>query len=99
MMTLFDVPDGTVGIEARTNTTIAPQALLMLNSPVVRGAAEALARRLGEGEAVKRGYLLALGREPTAAELASARAFLKEQTAAYRAEGKGDAEQLARVDF
>ena len=36
MMTLFDAPDGTVGIEARTNTTIAPQALLLMNNPVVR---------------------------------------------------------------
>ena len=46
MMTLFDAPDGTVGIEARTNTTIAPQALLLMNSPVVRSASPAFAARL-----------------------------------------------------
>jgi mono/diheme cytochrome c family protein len=102
MMVLFDAPDGTVGIEQRTNTTIAPQALLMLNNPLVRGAAEALAAQLAARdpvEIVNRGYALTLGRPPRTAELAESVAFLKEQESAYRDEGKKDAAYLARVDF
>jgi hypothetical protein len=98
MMVLFDAPDGTVGIEQRTNTTIAPQALLLLNNPVVRAAADALARRLEKETdapaAVRLGYTLALGRPPKAAELADSKAFLAEQRRAYRGDG-----HLALLDF
>jgi hypothetical protein len=104
MMVLFDAPDGTVGIEARTNTTIAPQALLLMNNPVVRRASAAFGERMGPAGAaadrvVRRGYALALGRAPTRAELSDSQAFLREQAAAYREEGKADAEALARTDF
>jgi hypothetical protein len=98
MMVLFDAPDGTVGIEQRTNTTIAPQALLLLNNPVVRAAADALARRLEKEKdapaAVRLGYALALGRPPKAAEWADSAAFLAEQRRAYRGDG-----HLALLDF
>jgi len=104
MMVLFDAPDGTVGIEARTNTTIAPQALLLMNNPVVRRASAAFGERMGPSDAhaedvVRRGYALALGRAPTKAELAESAAFLREQESAYRAEGKAGAAGLARTDF
>jgi hypothetical protein len=104
MMVLFDAPDGTVGIEARTNTTIAPQALLLMNNPVVRRASAALGERMGPADAtaesvVRRGYALALGRAPTTAEVAESAAFLREQEEAYRAEKKADAAGLARTDF
>jgi hypothetical protein len=103
MMVLFDAPDGTVGIEQRTTTTIAPQALVMMNNPVVRQSARAFAARLsgvkGRAAAVRLGYALAVGRSPTAAELADSAAFLKEQAEAYRAEKKADAETLALADF
>src|SRR5262245_40718290 len=102
MMVLFDAPDGTVGIEQRTNTTIAPQALLMMNSPVVRHAADAFARRLGamkDDEAVREGYALAVGRGPQAEELADSVGFLQEQRQAYAAQKKADAGHRALVDF
>ncbi|MFO0878847.1 MAG: PSD1 and planctomycete cytochrome C domain-containing protein [Gemmataceae bacterium] len=103
MLTLFDAPDGTVGIEQRTTTTIAPQALLMLNNPVVRQAAEQLARRLGEvkepGAVVALGYRLTLGRPPAGSELTEATAFLAEQEKLYADEKKPDAAHLARLDF
>src|SRR5262249_38278717 len=43
-MVLFDAPDALQGIDRRPTTTVAPQALLLLNSPTVRGYAEGLAR-------------------------------------------------------
>ena len=102
MMTLFDAPDGTVGIEARTNTTIAPQALLLMNNPVVRSASRAFAGRLAgrsDAEAVRAGYEIAVGRPPSAQELADSAAFLAEQRASYTAEKKADAAERALLDF
>ncbi len=102
MMTLFDAPDGTVGIEARTNTTIAPQALLLMNNPVVRTASRAFAGRLAgmsDADAVKAGYSIAVGRQPATQELADSVAFLAAQRSAYQAEKKADAVELALLDF
>ena len=38
-LTLFDAPDGLQGMEQRTTTTVAPQALLLLNNVLVRQCA------------------------------------------------------------
>jgi hypothetical protein len=102
MMVLFDAPDGTVGIESRTNTTIAPQALLLMNNPVVRSASRSFAERLRglkDDDAVRRGYAVAVGRSPRAAELRESTAFLADQRASYRQEKKPDADLLALTDF
>ncbi|WP_289444756.1 DUF1553 domain-containing protein, partial [Klebsiella pneumoniae] len=70
-------------------TTIAPQALLLMNSAMVRGCAEGFARRLAPAAekdmtaAVREGYATALGRSPTAKELAASVAFVGEQQASY----------------
>jgi hypothetical protein len=79
MMMIFDAPDASVGIEGRTTTTIAPQALLLMNSPVVRQAARNFAARLdglGDEQAVEHAYRLAVGRAPTKAEAQAMREFL-----------------------
>jgi hypothetical protein len=65
----FEVNDAPGAIEScgrRSRTTVAPQALTLLNDPFVRDAAEAFAARAGSPQ---RAFLLALGRAPTAAEL------------------------------
>ncbi len=47
---LFDVADPTAMVDARTVSTVAPQALYLLNNPFVLEQAQALARRiLGRG--------------------------------------------------
>ncbi len=101
MMMLFDWPEHLVSIGQRSTTTIAPQALLFLNSPQARQYAEGFARRL-EGSpaaAVERGYWLAVGRGPEERERQLALAFLAQQADAYRREGRADAGYLARVDL
>ncbi|MBI3118695.1 MAG: PSD1 domain-containing protein, partial [Candidatus Hydrogenedentes bacterium] len=45
MMMLFDAPDTTQSLGARATTTIAPQALLLMNNVEVRKWAEAFAKR------------------------------------------------------
>jgi mono/diheme cytochrome c family protein len=104
-MVLFDGPDALQGAEQRNTTTIAPQALLLMNNPFVRSCAESLAKRIAPPESkpladtVTHAYLVALGRKPTARELDVSVAFLKEQTAAYQKDGKNNATQLALADF
>ena len=44
-LVVFDAPDGTVGVGDRPSTTIAPQALHLMNNPQVRGAAHGFARK------------------------------------------------------
>jgi hypothetical protein len=102
MMTVFDAPDSLQDVASRVTTTVAPQALMLMNSPVVRGYAAVFAQRLKNddpGAAVRAAYLRALGREPGEAEAADALAFLKQQAADYQGDGKPDAALLALTDF
>lgn len=87
---VFDAPDGTVGVGDRPSTTIAPQALHLMNNPQVRGAAHGFARKvlvdakLSDEAAVKRAYEMALCREPTTGELADALPFIRGKTSSDR---------------
>ncbi len=105
MMTQFDAPDSLVGIDARQATTVAPQALLLMNNALVRDCATHLAERVRPkaetplAEAVRAGYMRTLGRAPTEQEAADAVRFIQEQAAAYKQDGKADADRLALTDF
>jgi hypothetical protein len=71
---LFDAADSTAIIDRRTVSTVAPQALFLLNNPFVLDVARDLSRRiLNEGPTDDRGridraYALLFGRPPTAVE-------------------------------
>lgn len=102
MLVIFDAPDGTVGIGERPVTTVAPQALLMMNNPHVRQWAKGFAQRIGQGSTeatavVERAYRTALGRSPTPNERAEGVQFLQRQEQSYQ--GKAEAATLARVDY
>jgi hypothetical protein len=113
MMMLFDAPDGLQAIGARSSTTIAPQALLLLNNRQVREAAQHFAARISAPansnpantdppswtEEVRRAYSIALSRPPTDAELADAVQFLNEQSKLYATEGNADRRLAALADF
>jgi hypothetical protein len=102
MMMLFDWPEHLVSIGQRSTTTIAPQALLFLNSPQGRQYADGFARRLAgqpPAAAVERAFHIAVGRSPGADETRLALQFLARQEAAHRRDGRGDAAQRALVDL
>src|SRR6202008_3627211 len=71
MMTIFDAPEALGGMAERPTTTIAPQALYMLNNPQVRQTARSFAKRIAPDsktpieDAVRVGYQIALARQPT----------------------------------
>ena len=73
----------------RPVTTVAPQALLLLNDDFMRDQAAAFASRLEreggntESARIRRAYQLALNREPSAHELQASQAFLQRQRTAF----------------
>jgi hypothetical protein len=86
MLQVFDWPDTLTSAAARSTTVVAPQALLFLNNPHVRGYAAGFAKRLkpaaerGLPEAVDLAYRTAFARPPSEAETAAGVAFLKERS-------------------
>ncbi|MEY3457645.1 MAG: hypothetical protein RL215_802, partial [Planctomycetota bacterium] len=79
MMMLFDWPEHLVSIGQRPVTTIAPQALMFMNSPQGRRYATAFADKLGQGTAnqiAQAAWQSAFGRLPSTSELDAAIRFL-----------------------
>ncbi|NBV23762.1 MAG: DUF1553 domain-containing protein [Proteobacteria bacterium] len=77
----FDFPDPAVPNGNRNATVVAPQALLMMNSGLVAGAAEKFAASLDtaasdDARRIELAYLKAYARRPTAKELDRAKRFL-----------------------
>lgn len=89
MMVLFDGPDTLQSQGHRTATTVAPQALLLLNNPQVHAWARSLGRRVftsGEKSlttAVRNSFNRILGREPDPEELRASLQFLEHQRTGY----------------
>ncbi len=109
LMQAFDAPDAQQSCGRRMNTTVAPQALSLLNDPFVRLRAEELAGRLqaragpGADAQIQLAFQLCLGRAPAPDELADARVFISSQIAA-RAQRDAKqppaaAQRLALIDF
>jgi hypothetical protein len=108
-MQAFDGPDAQASCGRRENTTVAPQALALMNDRFVRARAIDFARRV-EKEAgaepaaqVRAAWRLALGREPSGSELESGTTFVGAQTAqrSARAAEKSElnAQGLALADL
>jgi hypothetical protein len=97
---LFDGADSTAHTDKRTVSTVAPQALFLLNNPFVLDSALALARRLiasepnGAAARVSRAYSLLYGRPADADEIALALQLVAE----FAGEGEERAwSELART--
>lgn len=102
MMMLFDWPEHLVSIGQRSSTTIAPQALMFLNSPQGRDYAKTLATRLPQASskaAIREAYRLAIARQPTNQETVLMAAFLEQQASIYRKQNVRDPQQAARIDL
>ncbi len=79
---LFDGADPTGHTDKRTVSTVAPQALFLLNHPFLSEAAMALARRLPSGQdgagRVSHLYALLYGRPPVREEIEGALGLVRE---------------------
>jgi hypothetical protein len=82
--TLFDAADPEHSVEKRDSSTVAPQALFLLNHPFVRTQAERLARRLleqvpgDEAARIDRAYQCLFARSPTGDELRIGLAYVQQ---------------------
>lgn len=81
VLTAFDFPDPATPNGDRKNSTVAPQALLMMNSPLVTAAARRIAARLlveldSDEERIRELYRVSVSREPTSRELSAIRLHL-----------------------
>ncbi|MCC6512334.1 MAG: DUF1553 domain-containing protein, partial [Pirellulaceae bacterium] len=110
MMMLFDWPEHLVSIGARSTTTIAPQALMFMNSPQGRSYAEALADKVHSDslpnllpEAITAAYLRVFGRAPSDMELGQAVRFVQQQASLRGGDADRDQthkhRQLAMADL
>ena len=103
MLQLFDAPDTMQGIGARQQSTVAPQALALLNSPSVREFATTFAARVRPNsevsieESIDRVYQVALARPATDTERSAMKEFIQQQQS-LRGEN-AHAEDLAMRDF
>ncbi|MEM7479106.1 MAG: DUF1553 domain-containing protein, partial [Planctomycetota bacterium] len=85
----FDFPDPALPTGQRAETIIAPQALVLMNDPIVLDSAERLAENMldelasGSGAELKilnQIYLRCLSREPTQTEAERSLSFVEQQT-------------------
>jgi hypothetical protein len=103
LLQAFDGPDAAVSCGRRSITTVAPQALALLNDTFLRDRASDFARRLlVESEAtpegwVARGFAVALSRPPSDAEGMAAVQFVKTQLERRAAREKSSAPDLHRL--
>jgi hypothetical protein len=87
----FDYPDPAVTVGHRVSTTVAPQALFLMNNPFVKDRAAEFAKRITDGgktdaERVAFAYRQAYCRPPTADEVTRTTRFI----AAYAKEARDD---------
>ncbi len=103
MLQLFNAPDTMQGIALREESTVAPQALVLLNSTIIRELATkfaAQARPTAETtieQAIDRAYQIALSRPATESERDTMLGFIQRQKDSRGADA--NAESLAVRDF
>ena len=93
----FDLPDSHESCAKRSITTVSPQALLLLNSPMILEFSQAFAQRILQDRddsslesIVAKAFLLAFCRPATEQEKKAALSFLKDQVILYTREKKED---------
>ncbi len=100
-MALFDGPDSNVSTGERNVSTVALQALYLMNSPLLRTASESFAERIRRGARddaarIALAHRLAFGRDPDSREERDGGAYLREYREGLEAAGvPGDRELLA----
>jgi hypothetical protein len=105
LLECFDAPVGTGSCARRVPTTVAPQALLLLNDAFSNEQAEALAARVlreagpAPARQVERAYWLTLSRPPTPAQCRLGVTFLCAQEQRHREAGLAGPGQAALADL
>ena len=102
MMEALDLPVPDKPEPARQTTTIAPQALILMNNDFVDHQAKALATRLlrttdgSDAACIDRVFWLALSRSPSPDERRTLAAFCRRQRLAAKESGRANSDQQAQ---
>jgi hypothetical protein len=102
---VFDQPDTNASCDVRPRSTIAPQALTMLNSELTFTAAELLAEQTlsdpnqTDAARIRAVFLRVFSREPTAKETEQSLEFLRSQTVRLQKENGASPQATAWRDF
>ena len=107
LLQTFDRPDALQSCSRRDATTVAPQALAILNDPFVRDRATEFAQRLQKecggdlDSAVRGAFAISLARSPSESELKSSAEFIAARQAQRQKRGMNeeDAQRAALADF
>ncbi|MFO1001381.1 MAG: PSD1 and planctomycete cytochrome C domain-containing protein [Planctomycetaceae bacterium] len=99
MFQLLDFPDPAVPTGDRATTTVAPQALMMMNSDFVMQAADALAGKIlvsssNDTERIRHVYVKCLGREPAEEEVNRDLQLIQDTLQAFSTDARSEADQL-----
>ncbi|MFN7877777.1 MAG: PSD1 and planctomycete cytochrome C domain-containing protein [Pirellula sp.] len=91
LLSTFDLPEMKPNCQQRSVSTVAPQALLLMNDSWVVEAAEKMSERLwstaaNPDERIHKAFTLAFGVEANPAEVASCLSFVKQQSELFRAD-------------
>jgi hypothetical protein len=103
MFQVFDFVDPSVVSTFRTETTVAPQALFMMNNPLVVDCARQLATNLladpqpADALRVQTAYLKVFGRPAQRGEVSKSLAFLTDYAAAVREQDQSCTPENARL--
>ena len=105
LLECLDFANSTSAVGQRPVTTVAPQALMLLNDPFARARSRAFAGRLlreagpGDASRVERGFRLALQRGPTVRERDAALRLLRGQREEARGAGEASPDAVAWESF
>jgi len=103
ILQLFNAPDAMQGIATREESTVAPQALVLLNSPIIRDLATKFTAQVRPNsetsieQSINRAYQVALARPATDSERAAMTTFIQRQKKSRGTDA--NAESLAVRDF
>ena len=102
---LFDTPDPLQCVGSRQTTTVAPQALMLLNDERVHKYAQSFANRIAGcsarhgDESIREGFMIALARPPHEHELNKMKSMIERQQELYaQHETEEDAQRRALSD-
>lgn len=101
---VLDFPDTTQSCEQRIVSTVAPQALTLMNGAFFQSQADALARRIykeakpSDADRVRHAFSLALSLEPTPAQLARCEKFLADESRRTAAKDPGATEEKKSIE-
>ncbi len=104
VMEAFDLPTLEPNCTSRTASTVAPQALMLMNNEFTLDSARQMAERLStEASAdpvarIQRAWQIAFGRSPTEAETTAATRFIEQQSTALAAVAAAETDPKKAID-